>query len=139
MIFRIMGKVISIPNEIYQDLIGQAEMESPKECCGLLGGNGGLVGSRYPLLNRAAIPETSYFAAPDELFRAIKLMRERGEELIAIYHSHPKTDPYPSGKDLDMAFYAQAVYLIISLKNNVSARAFTIDSPNVFEVKIKII
>ena len=45
-------------------------------------------------------------------------MRERGEQLLAIYHSHPRaTDPFPSETDVRLAYYPTAVYLIVGLGN----------------------
>jgi proteasome lid subunit RPN8/RPN11 len=56
----------------------------------------------------------SYEAAPRELFAAQRVMRERGEELVAIYHSHPRSaDPAPSERDVRLAYYPQAVHLIV--------------------------
>jgi proteasome lid subunit RPN8/RPN11 len=58
----------------------------------------------------------SYEVAPEDLFAAQRQMRERGEELIAIYHSHPRSaDPTPSETDVRLAFYPQAVYFIVGL------------------------
>jgi hypothetical protein len=43
-------------------------------------------------------------------------MRERGEKLIAIYHSHPRAvNPHPSETDVRLAFYPSATYLIVGL------------------------
>jgi proteasome lid subunit RPN8/RPN11 len=42
-------------------------------------------------------------------------MREAGEELFAIYHSHPHAPAEPSVRDIAEAAYPQAIYLIISL------------------------
>ena len=43
-------------------------------------------------------------------------MRERGEGLLAIYHSHPRaSDPSPSETDVRLAYYPSAKYLIIGL------------------------
>jgi proteasome lid subunit RPN8/RPN11 len=68
------------------------------------------------LRNVAAEPELGYEAAPEDLFAAQRAMRERGEELLAIYHSHPRAaEPSPSETDIRQAFYPSATYLIIGL------------------------
>jgi len=56
-------------------------------------------------------------------------MRERDEELIAIYHSHPRAkDPEPSATDVRLAYYPSAVYLIVGLGNHEPRlRAFRIN------------
>ena len=96
------------------EMIGHARAASPEECCGLVGGRGGEALSVYPLRNAALLPETTYEAAPEDLFAAQRRMRERGESLLAIYHSHPRSeDPVPSERDVRLAFYPEAVYFII--------------------------
>jgi proteasome lid subunit RPN8/RPN11 len=102
----------------YEAMLRQARQELPNECCGLLGGmvKGGLgrVMKRYPLVNEAASP-TEYACGGPSLFAAHKDMRRLGIELLAIYHSHPTSAPVPSKKDLALAFWPDAVYLIVSL------------------------
>ena len=79
-----------------------------------MGGVGSEAASVYPLTNVAREPSKTYEAAPRELFDAQRLMRERGETLLAIYHSHPRSqDPEPSSTDVRLAFYPAAVYFII--------------------------
>jgi proteasome lid subunit RPN8/RPN11 len=94
-----------------------ARGSDPNECCGLVGGLvGGEVISIYPLRNTAGDPSITYEAAPEELFAAQRLMRERGEELLAIYHSHPRAaEPSPSETDVRLAYYPEAIYLIVGL------------------------
>jgi proteasome lid subunit RPN8/RPN11 len=105
-----------------------ARKADPAECCGLIGGAGEQVSSIYPLHNVAADPNVSYEAAPDDLFAAQRQMRDRGEELLAIYHSHPRSAaPEPSETDVRLAYYPQAVYFIIGLAGpQPVARAFRI-------------
>lgn len=95
-------------------MCAHARAASPEECCGLLGGGAGLARSAYPLRNVAARPTAAYEAAPAELFDAQRQMRARGESLVAVYHSHPRSaDPEPSAADVRLAFYPAAIYLII--------------------------
>ena len=87
---------------------------APAECCGLLGGRAGEAATVYRLRNVARDPAVTYEAAPEELFDAQRLMRARGETLVGIYHSHPRSsDPAPSTTDVRLAFYPAAVYFII--------------------------
>ena len=66
--------------------------------------------------NVAANAHVSYEAAPEDLFAAQRQMRERGEELLGIYHSHPRSaEPVPSETDVRQAYYPQAVYFIVGL------------------------
>ena len=90
---------------------------APEECCGLLGGSSDEARSAYPLRNVSPRPEAAYEAAPEELFDAQRRMRARGEELAAVYHSHPRSaDPEPSRTDVRLAFYPDAFYFIIGFK-----------------------
>ena len=87
---------------------------APEECCGLVGGRGGAASSVYRLRNVARDAHSAYEAAPEELFAAQREMRARGEELVGIYHSHPRAhEPAPSAADVRLAFYPSAVYFII--------------------------
>jgi proteasome lid subunit RPN8/RPN11 len=101
------------------ELFAHACEASPNECCGLIGGGAnGVARTVYRLRNVAANPLVTYEAAPEDLFKAQRTMRERGEHLLAIYHSHPRaTDPYPSETDVRLAYYPTAVYLIVGLGN----------------------
>lgn len=102
-------------NRAKADMIFRHARESlPFECCGLVGGNDRNAKSVYPLQNVAANRLTNYEIAPQDLFATQRLMRERGETLLAIYHSHPHdAAPVPSKTDVRLAFYPAAVYLIV--------------------------
>src|SRR5262249_824789 len=100
-------------------IIGHAREASPHECCGLIGGTiDRQAQSIYRMRNVAADPSVTYEAAPEDLFAAQRAMRDRGQQLIAIYHSHPRSkDPEPSETDVRVAYYPSAVYLIVGLGN----------------------
>lgn len=101
----------------------------PAECCGLVGGEAyGEARSVYPLRNVSRSPLNAYEAAPEELFAVQRDMRSRGEQLLGIYHSHPRaSEPTPSERDVRLAFYPSAVYFIIGLGDPTpTLRAFRI-------------
>lgn len=99
-----------------EEIFASATQAAPAECCGLIGGDGERATSLYPMRNVAANAHVAYEAAPEDLFAAQRQMRERGEQLLAIYHSHPRaTEPQPSETDVRLAYYPQAIYFIIGL------------------------
>ena len=103
-----------VPQALVGEMFAHARGCAPEECCGLLGGEGNRAASVYPLRNVSPRPEVAYEAAPGELFEAQRSMRARGETLVGVYHSHPRSgDPAPSRTDVRLAFYPEAFYLII--------------------------
>lgn len=109
--------VLKLRREHLEAMIEHAREAAPAECCGLIGGISGIrAATLYRLRNVTANPELGYEAAPEDLFAAQRQMREHGEELLAIYHSHPRAaDPSPSETDVRQAYYPSATYLIIGL------------------------
>jgi proteasome lid subunit RPN8/RPN11 len=77
----------------------------------------GRVLQRYALVNNAASPK-EYLANDRTLFNAYRDMREQGLDLLAVYHSHPVTDPVPSKTDLERNYFEDVMHLIISLKTD---------------------
>jgi proteasome lid subunit RPN8/RPN11 len=69
----------------------------------------------------------------------MRRIRETGQSLLGIYHSHPRTPAYPSPADVEMAFYPEAAYFIISLEPSVDLRAFRIDRERIETVDIRVI
>jgi proteasome lid subunit RPN8/RPN11 len=101
-------------------MVWHARAEYPLECCGFLAGmvradGVGEVRLRYPLLNAAASP-VEFMSDPASLLSAVHdIERQRLEEL-AVYHSHPTSEPVPSRKDRERNWWPQAVTVIISLR-----------------------
>jgi proteasome lid subunit RPN8/RPN11 len=99
-----------------QQIFAYAIEAAPDECCGLIGGEGEFASGLYPMRNVAANANVAYEAAPEDLFAAQRQMRQRGEQLLGIYHSHPRAiAPQPSETDVRLAFYPKAIYFIIGL------------------------
>ena len=110
-------RMIQLRREHLDAMIAHARETDPEECCGLIGGFADTkAASLYRLRNVTRNPESAYEAAPEDLFAAQRQMRDRGEGLLAIYHSHPRSsDPSPSETDVRLAYYPSAKYLIIGL------------------------
>ncbi|MDQ1708391.1 MAG: [CysO sulfur-carrier protein]-S-L-cysteine hydrolase [Pyrinomonadaceae bacterium] len=109
--------MITLRSSQRDQIFAYARAAAPAECCGLIGGNlNGHATTIYSLRNTAADRIVSYEAAPEDLFAAQRQMRECGEELLAIYHSHPRAvEPAPSETDVRLAYYPQALYFIVGL------------------------
>ncbi len=124
--------MITIRRAHLDKMYAHARESLPGECCGLVGGKKGLAHTVYPLRNVAADALVAYEAAPEDIFATQKLMRQRGEQLVAIYHSHPRSsDPVPSETDVRLAFYPQAIYFIVGLgETDGVLRAFHIFEAN---------
>jgi proteasome lid subunit RPN8/RPN11 len=106
--------LLEIPRSIFEAMLDHARREAPLECCGLLGGKPPRVAKRYPLRNTEASP-VRYNAEPRDLINAVVDLRRRDEEILAIYHSHPRHAPVPSQTDLRENHYGDVPRLIISL------------------------
>lgn len=108
--------MLKIPKSIHDRILAHAKAEAPNECCGLLAGKDGAVETIYAMTNADHSP-VRYMIDPKEQFAVFKEMRAKETELVAIYHSHPHTQAYPSATDVRLAYYPDAVYLIVSLEN----------------------
>jgi proteasome lid subunit RPN8/RPN11 len=121
--------MITLTRAHVDEMYAHARAASPAECCGLIGGEvNGAAQAIYRLRNVARDPLIAYEAAPEELFAVQREMRVRAEQLLGIYHSHPRSpEPTPSGRDVRLAFYPSAIYFIIGLsETQATLRAFRI-------------
>lgn len=125
-----------IPKRIYEELVAHAREEAPNECCGLIGGDDGEAKTLYRAVNAEASP-LRYNLDPNDQFRIMREIEERGEELSAIYHSHTHSEAYPSETDIGLATYPDTVYLIVSLTEEPETlRGFRIVDGEVDEVEL---
>ena len=99
-----------------QEMMDHARREAPEECCGLLAGKGTEVLRVYPARNALKSP-ARYSLDPKELYQLLNEIEKQGWELLGIYHSHTHTQAYPSATDIELAFWPDALYFIISLQD----------------------
>ncbi|HZO77442.1 MAG TPA: M67 family metallopeptidase [Solirubrobacteraceae bacterium] len=115
-----------IPREIYEEIVAHARSEAPNECCGMVASRDGEAVKVYRATNAAASP-LRYEIDGAEQYHIQMQIEDSGLDLGAIYHSHTRTEPYPSQTDINLAFYPDALYLIVGLASEEpEVRAFTI-------------
>jgi [CysO sulfur-carrier protein]-S-L-cysteine hydrolase len=129
---------MKIPSNVYEELLAHAREDAPNECCGLIGGLDGVARTVYRARNAEASP-LRYNLDPQDQFRIMTQMEEKGEELSGIYHSHTASPAYPSQTDINLAAYPDALYLIVSLaEGEKDLRGFEIKDGEVTEVELAI-
>jgi len=130
-----------LPRTIANQLLRHAQQSPDKEICGLIASKNGIPARCYPVDNIASSPQRLFAMDPAQQIAALRAMRERGEELFAIYHSHPSAPAFPSATDLAQAQYPETLYLIISLQTRgvLEMQGFVLRDNNVREVPLEII
>ena len=134
---------IRIARRVIEGMLAHARLEPELECCGLLAGPGepgaGCAITEILRAENALRSATQFEIAPRELLRLHREMRERGLELMGIYHSHPRGENAPSETDVAKAFYPDVVYVILGVGGNVArpVRAFWIREGEVKEIEVE--
>jgi proteasome lid subunit RPN8/RPN11 len=129
-----------IQRQLISRLVELAQLDPAHECCGLLSGSKGVIARICPATNVAGNLATAYEIAPQELFRLMREIRAAGLELMGIYHSHPNGKNEPSPRDIDLAYYPETSYVIISPHADAAlpVRAFSIRDGLATELDIAI-
>lgn len=133
---------ISLPRKLTNQLLHLAQLSPDEEVCGLVGADAeGLPSSCYPIVNSAATPSNRFLLDAGQQIAAMKQIRDKGETLFAIYHSHPSAPAAPSSADIEQAAYPEALHLIISLntKGVLELRAFRITNKTAQELTLSLI
>ena len=131
-------EMIRIPKSIYQQMVEHAKKESPLECCGILGGKNYAVQKAFELQN---VDQSSvrYAMVPQEQLKVFEEMEKDAMEMIAVYHSHTHTIPFPSETDVKLAFYPEVSSIIISLKEkDPVVKAFRIGKEAIYLEEIEV-
>jgi proteasome lid subunit RPN8/RPN11 len=110
---------VTIPATIREAIVVHARSSLPNEACGLIVGDrpaaaGGRALRWEPARNRAASP-FRYEIDPDDLLRLTIATDDADEAFWAIVHSHVASPARPSPTDIGLAFYADALYVLVSL------------------------
>ncbi|TMC75097.1 MAG: M67 family metallopeptidase [Chloroflexi bacterium] len=116
-----------LPRALREEIVAHARESAPRECCGLLFGDGEVADRLVRGRNVHPTPETRYEIDPAQLRAALRGNDDSDRYLVAIYHSHPVTEPRPSHTDVTNARWPAQVYVLTSLRS---------EPPEVFAYRI---
>lgn len=141
---------VTLPAAIRDAIVAQARAEYPNEACGLIAGTapaaeGGTATRWHPTRNRAASP-LRYEIHPDDLLRVSLEVNDAAQVTWAIVHSHVRSPARPSPTDVGLAFYPDALFVLVSLAEDQvdpvtgaeSVRAWRIVDGQVFELALEV-
>ena len=104
-----------------------------------------------PVRNVADRPEVTYMMDPMDQHRAWTAIEDAGEDLVAIYHSHPPVGAYFSETDLKLAYledgetlaWPGVVYIVVGLQDSPrgprGVKAFEIDAQQAIEIELEVV
>ncbi len=125
-----------IAQSLLDEIVAHSREDTPNECCGLVGAKDGRATSVLRAQNLHPSPLRFEIANPVPLLRQIE---EAGEDLAAIYHSHTRSEAYPSQTDINMAKgWPDPVWLICSVSDpeHPVVRGFEIRDGAVREIEL---
>lgn len=105
-----------LTRDVFDGIIAHAREGKPKEVCGILRGRGDRAFKLVRGRNVAQDPFKDYVIDSQTLLLQFDF-EEEGDEMVAVYHSHPVSPAYPSASDAWSAFYPECAYLICSLED----------------------
>jgi proteasome lid subunit RPN8/RPN11 len=105
---------LRITEALLDEIVAHARAEAPNECCGMIATQDGVAVAVHRARNAAASP-LRYEMDGMEQYKIQTAIEESGYELGAIYHSHTRSAPEPSQTDINLAFYPDALYVIVGV------------------------
>jgi proteasome lid subunit RPN8/RPN11 len=127
-----------IARDLYDEMIAHARADAPDECCGMVASRNGDAVRLYRAENAAHSP-LRYEIDGAEQYRIQMQIEDAGLDLGAIYHSHTRSAPYPSQTDINLAFYPDALYVIVGLAGDEpEVQAYEIRDGKVAEAELSV-
>ena len=108
-------EAVTIPAAVAAAIIAHAREGKPEEVCGIVRGRALRADEAVRGRNIASERIENYEVDPETLLLQFAF-EDQGDEMMAIYHSHPVSVAYPSATDAWNAHYPESIYLICSLE-----------------------
>ena len=131
--------MVTFSSSLYEQVVAHCRRDYPKEACGILAGQAGVVAQVYPMTNVEASP-IGYSMDPREQLRVERQMRQAGQRMAGIYHSHTASAAYPSSVDVSLAISPDIAYVLVSLKDqdHPDVKSYRIDGKTITEEPVQI-
>jgi proteasome lid subunit RPN8/RPN11 len=129
---------LRIAQALLDRIVDHARRDFPAECCGLVAVRDGAATEVQEAENLAASPFRFEVDGLD-LARRLDAIEDRGDALGGIYHSHTRSEPYPSQTDVNFAAGWPGVeWLIVGLRSDADpeVRSYRIDAGRIAEVEL---
>jgi proteasome lid subunit RPN8/RPN11 len=129
-----------IEQALYDQMVSHARSDAPNECCGMIATRGDAAVTVHAAVNAAASPLRYEIDGPEQ-YRIWKAIDDAGLDIGAIYHSHTRSDPYPSQTDINLATWPEALYIIVGLASGDEplVKAYTIRDGQVGEALLELV
>ena len=128
----------AIPATMVQALIDHARAGAPDEACGLIVGDRAAAAGgralRFERTRNAAASPYRYEIHPDDLYRLTVATDDADEVFWGIVHSHTHTPAVPSATDIGLAFYPDALYILVSLAEDEADRVTGVPSVRAWRI-----
>jgi proteasome lid subunit RPN8/RPN11 len=129
---------VRISRALLAEIVAHARADAPNECCGMIAARDGAAVAVHRARNAAASP-LRYEMDGMEQYRIQTAIEDAGLELGAIYHSHTRSAPEPSQTDINLAFYPEALYVIVGVaEDEPDIRAWRIVDGAVSEAALEV-
>ena len=127
------------------EMVAHAREDLPNECCGILAGQNDRVLKLYRMTNVEASP-FRFAMDPGEIVKVDQEAGDKDWDLLAIYHSHTRSEAFPSDTDVRIAggtaeLWPDVRYVLVSLmdENAPQVRLFRITDGVITEEHLEVI
>jgi proteasome lid subunit RPN8/RPN11 len=129
---------LQLSRAMADEIAAHARAGLPNEACGILSGVGATATRFHPAINGEPSP-FRYSIDAQDLLRIVTDIDDAEEDLLAIYHSHTRSAAFPSRTDVELAFWPDAAYVIVSLASDPpDLKAFTIREGRIAKRELQI-
>jgi [CysO sulfur-carrier protein]-S-L-cysteine hydrolase len=133
---------VKIAAELLEEIVAHARENPEIECCGVVAVRPGSPASATRVYRATNIHASAlkFEIDPNELLKLYNACQADGGDLGAIYHSHVRSEPYPSQTDIGFAANWPGIeWIIVGLPGgeDPAVRSYLIDGGKVQEVPVE--